>query len=56
IRRVSREGQRIYAKKSEIKSVKNGYGFSVVSTSRGVMTGESARKNGLGGEVICEVW
>lgn len=56
IRRVSREGQRIYVKKSEIKSVKSGYGISVVSTSRGVMTGEDARKKGLGGEVICEVW
>ncbi|EKD49499.1 MAG: hypothetical protein ACD_63C00123G0002 [uncultured bacterium] len=56
IRRVSREGQRIYVKKNEIKSVKSGYGISVVSTSRGVMTGEDARKKGLGGEVICEVW
>ena len=56
IRRVSREGQRIYVNKNEIKSVKSGYGISVVSTSRGVMTGEDARKKGLGGEVICEVW
>lgn len=56
IRRVSREGQRIYVKKNEIKSVKSGYGISVVSTSHGVMTGEDARKKGLGGEVICEVW
>ncbi len=56
IRRVSREGQRIYVKKNEIKTVKSGYGISVVSTSRGVMTGEEARKKGLGGEVICEVW
>jgi len=56
IKRVSKEGQRIYVKKSEIKSVKNGYGISVVSTSRGVMTGDDARRKGLGGEIICEVW
>jgi small subunit ribosomal protein S8 len=56
IRRVSREGQRIYVKKDGIKRVKNGYGISVVSTSKGMMTGDNARKIGLGGEVICEVW
>ncbi|EKE16136.1 MAG: 30S ribosomal protein S8 [uncultured bacterium] len=56
IKRVSKEGQRIYVRKNEIKSIKNGYGISVVSTSKGVMTGEDARKRGLGGEVICEVW
>lgn len=56
IKRVSKEGQRIYVKKSEIKSVKNGYGISVVSTSRGVMTGDDAKRKGLGGEIICEVW
>ena len=56
IKRVSRQGQRIYVKKTDIKRVKNGYGISVVSTSKGIMTGENARKIGLGGEVICEVW
>lgn len=56
IKRVSKEGQRIYVKNSDIRSVKNGYGISVISTSRGVMTGGDARKKGLGGEVICEVW
>lgn len=56
IKRVSREGQRIYVRKNEIKSIKNGYGISVVSTSKGVMAGDDARKRGLGGEVICEVW
>lgn len=56
IRRVSREGQRIYVKKDAIKRVKNGFGISVVSTSKGIMTGDSARKLGLGGEVICELW
>lgn len=56
IRRVSRQGQRIYVKKTDIKRVKNGYGISVISTSRGMMTGDKARKLGLGGEIICEVW
>ena len=56
IKRISRQGQRIYVKKTDIKRVKNGYGISVVSTSKGIMTGENARKIGLGGEIICEVW
>lgn len=56
IRRVSRQGQRIYVKKDGIKRVKNGYGISILSTSKGVMTGEKAKGLGLGGELICEVW
>ena len=56
IKRISRQGQRIYVKKTDIKRVKNGYGISVVSTSKGIMTGDNARKIGLGGEIICEVW
>lgn len=56
IKRVSKEGQRIYIKNADIKSVRNGYGISVISTSKGVMEGNDARKKGLGGEVICEVW
>ncbi|HEX8973948.1 MAG TPA: 30S ribosomal protein S8 [Patescibacteria group bacterium] len=56
IKRVSREGQRIYVKKGDIKRVKNGYGISIVSTSKGMMTGDEARKTGVGGEIICELW
>ncbi|HPN96721.1 MAG TPA: 30S ribosomal protein S8 [Candidatus Moranbacteria bacterium] len=56
IQRVSKEGQRIYLKKKEIKNVKNKFGIAIISTSRGVMTGEESRKLGLGGEYICEVW
>lgn len=56
IKRVSRQGQRIYVKKNDIKRVKNGYGISIVSTSKGMMTGDKAQKMGLGGEIICEVW
>ncbi|OIP59152.1 MAG: 30S ribosomal protein S8 [Candidatus Moranbacteria bacterium CG_4_10_14_3_um_filter_45_9] len=53
---VSRQGCRIYVKKSEIKKVKNGYGIAIVSTSQGVMTGTEAFRRGLGGEYICRVW
>jgi small subunit ribosomal protein S8 len=56
IKRISKEGQRIYVKKGEIRKVKNGLGISIISTSAGVITGEKARKGGLGGELICEVW
>jgi small subunit ribosomal protein S8 len=56
ITRISKEGKRIYLKKDEIKKVKNGFGISIISTSKGVMTGKEARKMGLGGEYICEVW
>ena len=56
IRRISKEGCRVYAKKGEVKKVKNGYGVAVVSTSKGVMSGEEAYQKGLGGEYICEAW
>ncbi len=56
IQRVSREGQRIYMKNKEIRDVKNRYGISIISTPGGVMTGAEAKKNGLGGECICQVW
>lgn len=56
IKRISHGGQRIYIKKNEIKPVKNKYGIAIISTSRGIMTGEESRKMGLGGEYICEVW
>lgn len=56
IRRVSKEGRRVYVKKGEIKKVKNGFGLVVVSTSKGVMSGVNAYRQGLGGELLCEVW
>ncbi len=56
LRRISKEGCRVYAKKGEIRKVKNGYGLAIVSTSKGVMSGEEAYYKGLGGEYICEVW
>jgi small subunit ribosomal protein S8 len=56
IHQISKQGQRTYIKKDDINKVKNGFGISVISTSQGVMTGKNARKKGLGGEVICELW
>jgi small subunit ribosomal protein S8 len=56
IKRISKEGQRMYVRNKDIKSVKKSYGISIISTSKGVMTGAEARKNGLGGEYVCEVW
>jgi small subunit ribosomal protein S8 len=56
LRRISKPGQRIYVKKTDIKPVLNGYGISILSTPRGVMTGDEAKKSGIGGEMICEVW
>lgn len=56
IRRISKGGQRIYVKSKDIKSVKNKFGIAIISTSRGIMTGEESKKLGLDGEYICEVW
>lgn len=56
LKRVSKPGQRLYLKKDEIKPVLSGYGLTVLSTSKGIMTGEEARKKGIGGEILCEVW
>jgi len=56
IKRVSKEGQRIYVDKESTRKVKNGNGVAIVSTSKGVLSGEAARKEGVGGELICEVW
>ena len=56
LKRISKPGQRIYLKKKQVKPVLRGYGISVVSTPKGVMTGSEAYKNGVGGELICEIW
>ncbi len=55
-KRVSKPGQRIYAGNDEIKKVRGGFGISVISTPKGLMTGLSAKKAKLGGEVLLEVW
>ena len=56
LKRVSKSGQRIYLPAHKIKSVRGGYGFSIISTSKGLMTGSEAKKQNLGGELICEIW
>jgi len=56
LKRISKPGRRIYLKKNQIKPVLQGFGISVISTPKGVMTGTEARKNGMGGEIICEIW
>lgn len=56
ISRVSRQGTRIYIGRKLIRRVKQGYGMAILTTPAGILTGEEAKKKGVGGEVICEVW
>ncbi len=56
IERVSRPGCRVYAGSKEIPRVLGGLGINIVTTPKGVMTGAEARKQGVGGEVLCQVW
>lgn len=56
IRRISKPGLRVYAGKNEIPRVLGGLGVAVLSTSKGVLSDRQARKEGVGGEVICYVW
>jgi small subunit ribosomal protein S8 len=56
LRRVSRPGSRRYVGCGEIRPVVGGLGVSILSTPRGVMTGRAARKQRLGGELLCEIW
>lgn len=56
LERVSRPGRRVYTGKDEIPWVKSGMGVAIVTTPKGVMTGQRARQLGVGGEIICKVW
>ncbi len=56
LRRSSKPGQRIYSRASGLKMVRGGYGISIISTSKGLMTNKEAKRAKLGGEVICEIW
>lgn len=56
LKRISKPGLRVYCKKDETPRVLNGLGIAVISTSRGIMVDREARKNGVGGEVLCYVW
>lgn len=56
IMRASKPGLRLYTKKDQIPTVLNGFGICILSTPQGVMTGEDAKKRGVGGELLCKVW
>jgi len=56
VERVSRPGCRVYVRRSEIPRVLGGLGINILTTPKGVMTGRQARKAGLGGELLCQVW
>ena len=56
LERVSKPGRRVYAKRTEIPWILSGLGIAILSTSKGVMSGRVARKEGLGGEILCKVW
>ena len=56
LKRISKPGLRVYCKKDETPRVLNGLGIAIISTSKGIMVDREARKNGVGGEVLCYVW
>jgi small subunit ribosomal protein S8 len=56
LERVSRPGRRVYCGKDEIPKVLDGLGLTILSTPQGVMTGQSCRRLGVGGEVLCNIW
>ena len=56
LRRVSTPGRRIYRGRRDLKRVLGGLGISIVTTPKGIMTGKEARRQGVGGELLCEVW
>lgn len=56
LKRISKPGQREYVRAKDIRAVLGGRGTSIFSTSKGLMAGKEARKKGLGGELLCEIW
>jgi small subunit ribosomal protein S8 len=54
--RVSRPGRRIYVKAKDIPQVRNGFGISILSTNRGIVDGDKAKQDNLGGELLCTIW
>ena len=56
LKRVSKPGCRVYVKSNEIPKVMSGLGIAIISTSSGILTDREARKNGVGGELLCTVW
>ncbi len=56
IQKVSRPGRRFYVKSSEIPQVRSGFGLCILSTNKGVMSGDQAMKQNVGGELLCQIW
>lgn len=56
LRRVSTPGRRVYRPRTEIKPVLGGLGINILTTPQGIMSGRQARRQGVGGEILCEVW
>ena len=56
IKLVSKPSRRMYAGKGDLKPIKSGYGIAVISTSKGIMAGDDAKKAGIGGEILFEIW
>jgi len=56
IKRLSTPGQRIYSAGKELPHILNGYGVAIISTSKGIMTNKEAKRQNIGGELMCEIW
>ncbi len=56
LQRISRPGLRIYSQKENLPRVLNGYGISIISTSKGLLTDKQAKREAVGGEIICKIW
>ena len=56
VKRISKPGQRMYVSAQDIKRVRSGYGIAILSTSKGLMADREAKKENVGGEMLCEVW
>ena len=56
LRRISKPGRRVYSGQDEIEKVLGGMGIAILSTSKGILTDKEAKKAGIGGEILCEVW
>ena len=56
IRRISKPGRRVYSASKELRPVLNGYGITILSTNKGVVSDREARAQNIGGEVLCEIW
>ena len=56
VQRVSRPSKRVYVGSKDVPKVRSGYGLSILSTNKGVLSGEEAEKTNVGGEIICKIW